>query len=438
MNWKIATRIVLLGLLAGRAQGATCPGPKKVYGFQHVEQGPGALHGQKISRIAVYSFNGRAWRRIPHQIDQKNAQGDYVLEHGYPFTKGTDDGWFDFNDEFVVDSADFGLPFTANQLPPEVRQSGVFAWQVEYCGTDANFGWVLVVAHKSDPGSPFSPKVGFHKPSGQVTSPYYRYAFLPDNPAILGNLKLMTKAGPQAVIAKSKFQMPLRLPWFLPDLTFEDTDFVSEIESWQTGPLRSIVAVGVKYQAFLGLYELHLFSELVFSPNVFQIPTVIEFVFDPSRYLRPGSGLAYSLTFPEGRGWELDTNLATLPEAPPTAIVPQKEPPTATMFYAQGKRPEAQFLVRTRVDPKALQMVPPPYLVEAAQFDRKPWKTNWKWLRQTNGDLGLFLDFSNVKAGIYQFGLDLILDSGANLKLTSYGSIRANWQAISIPNTAAP
>jgi hypothetical protein len=119
----------------------------------------------------------------------------------------------------------------------------------------------------------------------------------------------------EKAFTESNFRMPLVLPWWAPDVTLKDAHFMSEIESWRTGPVRTIIAVGVKFRSFLSVLNLHLFSELVFWKNRFDIPTVIEFVFDPSSYLQRGSGLFYSLKLP--LDWNLSTNLAKLtPSAP--------------------------------------------------------------------------------------------------------------------------
>ena len=262
---------------------------------------------------------------------------------------------------------------------------------------------------------------------------------MPDHPALLGEVALRKDGTLFPIFAKSEFLMPLETTWFLPDLLFRSDDFSSTIESWQSGPIRTVVAVGVKYTSFLGVVRLHLFSELVFYRNRFQIPTVIEFMFDPRSLLTPGSGLAYSLTFPEGRAWEIESNLERLPAEDPDLLAKQRGSAAQTeVFYATGSRPEGSFFVQVVVDEEARQQVPPPYLIGRREFTGESWQNHWSWLSQIPGDLGLYLDISMVKKGTYDFGLDLVLSPKAKKSFTDYGFVDVYWSRVPIPDFRVP
>src|SRR5690606_15542028 len=96
-------------------------------------------------------------------------------------------------------------------------------------------------------------QVRFDKTQGVITTDLYRYTFKKEHPALLGEVALRKNGQEYPVFARSDFLMPPSTAWFLPDLTFRSDEFESAIESWQSGPLRTIVAVGVKYTSFLGL-----------------------------------------------------------------------------------------------------------------------------------------------------------------------------------------
>jgi hypothetical protein len=323
------------------------------YTYPIVMKGPAALVGQVIANLAAYARSpDGAFRQIALQIDEVNARGDYVLSEGIPYTARTDDGILDENDEVVVRGDEIGRDFKLADLPPSLRSEALQKWKVGFRLPTHGLGYILLVAGKSRAAAAEPGEVSFDHEAGLIRTAAYTYSFQKGNPALLGEVKLA--AGGQ-LIKSSKFLMPLRTPFFMPDLTFVDTDFSSQIESWQTGPIRSIVAVGVRYSSFLSLINLHLFSELVFYREKFAIPTKIEFIFDPSAFLKPGSGLFYSLSFPDGHMWSVDSNLAPLPARPADEVGEDGPKAAGTeVFQARGHQAQGgSFLVSVRVDPRA-------------------------------------------------------------------------------------
>jgi len=398
-----------------------------------VLKGVPELLGKSIHHVVAYARKDGVWLRVPLQIDEVNAQGDYVLAGGLPFTKATDDGFFDGNDEIALSGASLGDDFVLKDVPQDLVPGSAERWRLVVCRGQSFHGSVLVVSGATPPAKD-PPKAAYDEKAHIVDTQLYRYVFDRKHPVLLGEVFLKAKTGPLKLIEKSAFLMPMQTPFFMPDMVFDAEDFTSEVESWQVGPVRTIVAVGVKYAAFLSLFKLHLFSELVFYENRFEIPTVIEFVFDPSSVLKPGSGLAYSLRFPPERSWEIDSNLVPLPAEDPDKVV-RKGPRASSqdVYYAQGSRPEGSFLVKARVDAKAREKVPPPFLMRDAAFRSEALKKHWEWLAplaKGGGDLGIFLDISQIGQGKYDFGLDLLLSTEANDKFTDYGSIAPQWHRL--------
>ena len=186
----------------------------------------------------------------------------------------------------------------------------------------------------------------------------------------------------------------------------------------------------MKYSSFLSLFKLHLFSELVFYRNRFVIPTVVEFIFDPTKFLAPGSGLAYSLRFPKDRAWKIESNLTPLPARDPDEVVDKGPTAAGTdVFTARGHSKDGAFLVQVRVDEKARKNVPPPFLIRAPEFASKEHQKHWPWLADMPGDLGVYLDFSRIKQGTYNFGLDLLLSPKADESFADYGSVESEWSS---------
>lgn len=396
-----------------------------------VLKGPRPLRGWSVRRLEAFARHGSVWQRIPLQVDEVNHRGDFVLAGGLPFTSGTDDGILDDNDEIVLWGGDLGDEFTNADIPKNLRiapDSGKF-WKLSLFRHSQPIGTVLIIGLKKDPAKfVATPHVAFDKKTGTISSSLYDYHFATGNPALLGAVLLNKDGRKVPVISDSQFVMPLKTPWYLPNMNFDSSDFTSSIESWQIGPIRTIVAVGVKYTAFLSLFKLHLFSELIFYRNKFEIPTVIEFVFDPSKHLKPGSGIAYSLSFPEGHQWQIESNLTPLPALAPSDLVAKGMTAAGSEpFRARGASAEGAFMVQVRVDEAARRMVPPPFLFRKADFNDNSLQKNWPWLTRLQGDLGVFLDFAAVKQGTYDFGLDLLLSNQSQETFSSYGPAEAQW-----------
>jgi len=413
---------------------AVCAGPRVAYDYPLVLKGPPAVRGARVRGFAAYSCRAGVWRQVPTQVEEVNAQGDYVLADGLPYTKNTDDGWFDANDELVLDGADLGDDFTAVDVPATLAgESG--SWKVAFCRAGHLAGHLLITTGSTPRPWLGKSAVRFDQAQAEIRTALYDYAFRKDHPALLGEVALRHGKQSVPILSASKFLMPLRTPFFFPDLTFRADDFTSRIESWQSGPLRTIVAVGVEYRAFLSLYKLHLFSELVFYRNRFAVPTVIEFVFDPSRYLEAGSGLAYSLKFASGQAFRVTSNLPALPALPPDTAVQAALTRTAPSdFRVSGRGASGAFLVDVHVGERARRLAPPPFLIDQQAFTAKAYQDAWPWLKELRGDLGLYLDFSRIPAGVYDFGLDLLLSPKADETFTDYGSVNTDWQALPIHN----
>lgn len=429
--------VFLMAVLTGGpslAAGASCiPVAKhgKIFRFPVVLKGPGWVIGSAIDRIESWSLKGSKWSKVPLQIDEVNDEENYVLEGGLPFTSNTDDGFFDRNDELSVKAGSLGETFDPKKIPKEIRSAFAKFAKVDFCGErDGYLGSLLIGELKSAGERPIVKSL-FDPATSAVETSKYRYVFRADQPMLIGDVMIKSKDGPKKVFAGSSFVMPLIPKFFmLPSLYFGEKDFTSEIESWRSGPVRSIVAVGAKMRRFFGMLNLHLFSELVFYEDYFQIPTKIEFIFDPSTFLDRGSGLSYILKYPEGAEWSLDSNLDGLPSSGPMKGPLQKtaydQSPTG-VFSVKGHSPLGSFLANVRVDSKALKLAPPPYLAKSPDFSDKDRRTSWPWLKRADGSLAVFIDISGVKRGLYDFALDVALSNQADDGFTDFQTVSASW-----------
>ena len=439
MSFTRALNLFALGLIAisyQKAFSACIPNSEPVgYRFPVVLQVPPAFFGTNVGDFEAWSFQKNQWKQIAIQVDERNSEGSYVLEHGQPFTKDTDNGFVDANDELSILGRQLGDLFEKAKVPFHIVKRLEKLQRLDVCVDESYVGSVLIGASVSTTAK-VSWKPIYDHANQRVDTPAYRYDFNRTKPMLVGNVFLKSGGKEWPVFADSTFIMPI-IPkiWILPGTTVDESDFQSEIECWRSGPVRSIVAVGAKMKKFFSLVQLHLFSELVFYEDFFQIPTQIEMIFDATSFLDFGSGLAYVLRFPPGGSWKISSNLA---ELPPTTkdlsrgknqLVQTAEQVSPNgEFRAWGSRDEGSFLAQVHVDSKALGLVPPPFLVRESMFDAAPWKNGWGWLRGIKGNLGVFLDISRVRKGTYDFTLDLMLSHQANDGFTDFRPVNSEWQ----------
>ena len=430
----LALVALLILVFAKNAHAAGCDpgsGRKSPSRFPVVFKPNEKLFGSRVSNLRAWRFIGKKWEQTALQVDEVGSDGSYVLEEGLPYTKFNDDGLLDANDELSIAGKSLGENFIGLNLDKNLR-AHLNRWaKVDFCAGDSTYlGSILIAEDKQQLADlPFKPL--FNRKESEVLTSKYHYKFRANQPMLIGEVKVVTPRGEKDVFAGSSFVMPLipRL-FFFPDFYFGEDDFTSEIESWRSGPVRSIVAVGSKMKKFFSLIDLHLFSELVFYDDFFQIPTQIEFVFDPSRFLTRGSGLAYILKYPEGVDWTLTSNLESLPPGGPESGSIKKtayEQSSQGVFGVRGSSSIGSFIANVRVDEKALRQAPPPYIASKQLFMSEGVKKAWPWLARADGSLGVFIEISGVKAGGYDFALDVALSNQADDVFADFQTVWANW-----------
>jgi hypothetical protein len=388
--------------------------------------GEGRFFGASINHLMAYRFDGKAFRAATIQVDERNKNGDLVLEGGLPYTRNSDDGLFDSNDEFIFMSDQLGEDFKEEKIPADVQSKFSSAWKLMVCFEGKYYGSLLVGLATGYVAKDWNYPVAFDSERGVIESDGYRYEFNKDRAALLGQVYLKSQGKAEKVFESSTFTMPMRTPWFVPDLTLDESHFTSTIESWQSGPVRTVVAVGVKMKKFFSVLNLHLFSELVFYSSSFQIPTKVEFIFSPNAFLREGSGVAYAVQIADASLWEIQTNLPPLADGSREGIGTIRAP-----FVATGRKGTSHFSLRVLVDEKAERNSHAPRAFRRNEMKSADLQKRYPWLKKMDGDWGVFVDFSGLGKGLYDFGLDLILSSGAeNQSIRSQDTVAFGWQTV--------
>ena len=157
-----------------------------------------------------------------------------------------------------------------------------------------------------------------------------------------------------------------------------------------------------------------MFSELVFYERRFEIPTILEFPEAPKDFFRIGSGLLYAVEFPKGSNWELDSSLMTANSA--SFLKDLRSGPAAERPYQIALRgPWGRISMRVRLGSNQGKPLPEPILVYRGHSSVHAELKDLNWIVEKGLDLGVFTDIRNIEIGVYQFRLDLGLDSEADL-----------------------
>lgn len=402
------------------------------------------VEGVALHDLGVWKLGGESIEPAVFQVDEKNQRDEYVLPYGKPFTKHDGNGRVDLRDELVVSSSDLvgdadGPKFLKlwKKKVSKLKESNFLKlWQVSVCIPEQKISGLLFLSA----GKPFAfkqgrpkPKVVYNKVDQTILTNTYRYEFAKDKPLLLGKVSLRSKKGYEPIISSSQMRIPIKSSWYLPNTTLSANSFVSEVESWKQGPLRSIVAVGVKYERLFSLVQLHMFSEWIFYDSHFQVPQTVVFPLNFKKYLKPGSGIAYSIRLIDPKSWAWSANIPRVtPHSARRRVEHAKSNKLPERFVAKAVNSARGWTIkaRLRLDPDRLKGNPSPFLLVGPDFLERQNVKNWPWIKKIPGDFGVFQDFSQMQGGSYDFGLDLSLGNSAKLKIPDLRTAQTKWKAL--------
>ena len=253
--------------------------------------------------------------QIPFQIDEINNYGDFVLDKGKRQNVKTGNQYFDGFDELSFMGEDVGelvYPKKFNVRKPniiyEIKAStyskGVY---------DKSEGGVYIGIYFQKPPEVSSKRyVVFDK--DQVRTSRYQYTFDRNNYLIADDIRMVDYGDPtfkktKPLIDSSTFYLKADLKYFL--TVFANHKSVnSELESYKTGPIRTIVRVAF-YYVFLKLkFEVGMYTEVSLFSNSVVLPAVISNPVDGTRILNDSSNFYYGFAFNKNPNeFKFETNM---------------------------------------------------------------------------------------------------------------------------------
>ena len=293
---------------------------------QRLHTAPIVITGKQIPNaarfpIATYRLfrtdsNGVA-TAIPFQIDEINGDGDYVLDQGKDTTANTGNGIFDLQDELSFMGDDVGPVVEPKQWPSAAPN---IIYELKIAHPTANpmgpqVGAVYVGIYFSNPpGFAAKKYVVFNRADAMVHTSRYKYQFDPKNWLVAKSVQVAkSNTSPieyEPVLDSTTFYMKGDLKYFI-TVEANHRSIDSELESWHSGPIRSIIRVSFYYRLLRLKIELGMYTEISFFSNAVYLPAVIYNPIDGHKSLNPGSSMYYGLAFRDNpKDYTIDTNMS--------------------------------------------------------------------------------------------------------------------------------
>jgi len=375
------------------------------------------MHGFPIKYYAVICFThpdkGNKPYPIPFQFDEVNDEGNYVLENGLGYTRGTDDGYLDDNDELVVMGNDLGYKWNQKGKFPFSPMFGLSmpVFEIRFkslTSTQKRYAYVVFDPNNNVPRSK-KKYVIFDKENHFVKTSKYSYHFKKDNYLLMDKVLF----GRKKVLKGAQYIYYFDGPLFF-DFTFRSDEFKAYLEEWRVGPVRAILAIGMSYKAYFKEIKTSMFSEISFFLNRASFPTIIEFPIDVSRYFNRSTGIFYGLHL-QDTDYKTNINYLTPPEK--TKFFknsPNKVP------YLIGKKDEGFIFVRVLLGRNIIDSIYEPQLFDKNRSMTKEIINSRPWVAGVKTPIGMFFDISEAKKKKYYLDVDFYFDTKSNSKQEEY------------------
>ncbi|MCA9771051.1 MAG: hypothetical protein KC466_01505 [Myxococcales bacterium] len=330
-----------------------------------------AILGQPIDAISVLAFRDGKLDPIPFQIDERDAEGQWILPNG-PEANESDDGRrLDANDVVVFEARAPGDRIVG-AVADYLDVKPLAAQEVElYLPKDGTSAWVYVAAFEG--AAPKSPVdyVSYDPVTQTVVGREYQLRFDPKIPPSWEMLKFRTEDGKgwtDNLIDRVKIRIGASLFWGLADAERTEEDVNLKVLAYKDGAVRVIRRQATSLDVALGLKSPETIANLVFMPDGLDIPIEVRLAFDPGGFFRNIS-------------WYQGTDFRDLRSA--EVIVPIAPTP----LKIDGRMDEVERSVSDRDCPWVVLRRGSQALVFWMTIGGKtPLKTRFQWIDDADGD----------------------------------------------------
>jgi len=245
-----------------------------------------AVSGRKIKQLSLltYSHSQQALDKIVFQIDQKDAQGRYILS-----TKDSDNSINTFadNDELVFRKKDLGRRIErSSELLTHYTLIELEVIIDSAAAESANESrWLYIDVHSENSESDLenNKQLIYEQDNDVVSSSVYKTGFSKTHPFLLNNFhwRLPDQSGWGADITDMMKIRHLGRFFGLPFKRTQD-DYSSQLIDVKQGPLRIIRRTENRIKVFWKLKSPALFIDYIMMPDGFVMDTMIDIPFNIS------------------------------------------------------------------------------------------------------------------------------------------------------------
>lgn len=234
--------------------------------------------GDPVDKLRLYSFKDGAFQPVPFQIDERDAQNNYVVDEGKD--KGNDDppGILDGNDELVFMAWDAGSQVSLKEFPAGMSANAEI--EVRDPDTDESAFAYLLLFDSPPPISPLD-YVRYDAEKGVVDAYYYALKYSEEAPIVFDSMYTKKQIGGDEtdIIDRLKIRFRAKLALGL-RLKKSEEDFKTTLLGYKDGHVR-VIRKAVSELTIFGIFKApSAVGHEYFYGNYFYIPIEIEFPFD--------------------------------------------------------------------------------------------------------------------------------------------------------------
>ena len=228
--------------------------------------------GQRIDRLALLAKAQGRIQPIPFQVDEINADGEWVLPDVPPYLKvksspveqDEDRGALDENDELVFMLRDSGDPMSGAEFPPLAQAVDEIMLSDPVGGGRS---WVYLCSFLAGPPLSDRDYVSYLFPQNRVVSDDYELGFSLEVPF---SWDYISFRGAPNMIDRMKIRIGLKILGI--PYSRNETHFKSDLSSYKDGPVRVIRRVRSSFRLNRLLKTPSTASESIYYQNAVVVP----------------------------------------------------------------------------------------------------------------------------------------------------------------------
>jgi len=232
------------------------------------EQVP-VLDGRAITSLGVIACEDDDCGPIPMQVDERAADGRWVLDEGPEASADSPPGVLDGGDTILVMAADAGSPARPDRLPSYQAMVEVMI----HDESDGTVGWVYLIA--TDGLAPRSPRsyVRYDAGADRIHGGGVSMGFAGGVPAFLA-----IDDGPN-LLDRLKVRASARLLFGLLRFSRSEDDLSTELAGWHGGPIRIIRSQRQRVRLGWGIRSPTFGSYTYFTRSAADLPVALRLNF---------------------------------------------------------------------------------------------------------------------------------------------------------------